>query len=207
MKCRILTCLLILMVISFGELNAQSQTAQKVLEKTKSLINANKGLSADFTISGNGTSQNGSLKAKSSKFSVLLPGSEVWYNGSLLYTYNKKTRETTLTKPTYEELSEINPLEYINNGVNNYNVGFSNEKQSGKYILAFTPKGRQSDVKKLVLYIKSNNYYPEKMIVYPRSGSPVNIILTSLKPGQNLSDSDFEYPAHKYKGIEVIDLR
>lgn len=182
-------------------------TAQQVLSKAVGTISGAKGVETKFTVSGSGYSGRGEIKTLGSKFNVVLPDVEVWYNGKNLYTYNKRAGETTLITPTSEELAETNPLAYITGAQKNYTVTFSTVKKTGKYVLELLPKSKVGGVKRITLTLNKTTYAPEKIVMEPVSGSPLTAEISAFKTGVSLSVSDFEYPKSKYPKVELVDLR
>ena len=112
----IILCVMLSVLPALAQTKA---TADQVLAQAVSKISGAKGVTAQFSLSGSGISGSGTIKAQGGKFSVTMPGIQVWYNGKDLYTYNKKTSETTLVKPTAQELAEANPLAYVGNASKN----------------------------------------------------------------------------------------
>lgn len=199
--------IILTMLVGAGLLWSQtSLTPQQVLQKASTLITATKGVEAKFSINGGGLNGSGEIKSAGGKFKVTFPQIGVWYNGKDLYTYNKKTSETTVVKPTSTELSESNPLNYVAGAVNAYNVKFSTIKKAGKTILELTPK-KKSEIKRITLTLRNSDYAPEKIVVEPSSGAPVTAEISSLKTGVSLAASEFEYPKSQYPKVEIIDLR
>ena len=195
-------------VICMGAVKAQNTpTPGQILDKAVEVMSNPKGIESKFTIYNSGYSGGGSLKILGKKFVVALPDLEVWYNGKDLYTYNKRTNETTVVNPTDEELAESNPLSYITGAKGNYNVATSTVKKDGRYVLELTPKKRGTEIKRITLTLKKNDYSPEKIVVEPVGGSPITAEISFLKAGGNISASEFEYPKAKYSKVEIIDLR
>lgn len=189
--------------------NAQNKlTPSQVLSKTAAVLSNPKGVSAQCSVVDNaGFSGKISVKTLGNKFYVSMPEGEVWYNGSDLYTYNRNTKETTVVKPTAEELAESNPLAYVGGASATYNVTFSTVKKSGKYVLELTPKSKGSEIKRVTLTVRQSDFVPEKIVVEASTGNPLTADITSFQSGASLSGSDFEYPKSKYPNAEIIDLR
>lgn len=195
-------------ILCMGNLFAQnSMTPSQILSKTVNLITGSKGTEANFNITHSGYTGKGLIKSSGQKYNVVLPEVEVWYNGKELYTYNKSTQETTLVDPTADEIAESNPLAYVTSAQNKYNVAFSTVKKNGKYVLELTPKAKGESIKRVTLTLNRSNFYPEKIVVEPVSGSPITSEITQFKTGLTLKPSDFEYPKSKYPRVEIVDLR
>lgn len=181
-------------------------TPEQVAQKAASVISAAKGISASFTISANGRSSKGTIKSSGDKFTVLLPDVSIWFNGKDLYTYNPRTSETTVTKPTAQELLESNPLLYVRGGAGGYTYSFSPVKRNGKYVVDLIPRSKKSGIKKLTFTINATNFHTERIAVSVGS-SLTTIDVTSFTTGSTASESEFEYPSSKYPKAEIVDLR
>ena len=186
--------------ICFAEL-----TPEQVAQKTSSLISNVKGLEVGFTILTKSVSSKGNIKSMGKKFAISLPEMKAWFNGSDLYTLNERTKETTVVKPSAEELLETNPLLYIRAG-GQYSYNFSPKTVSGKYSIELVPRNKKSEIKKLVFLINKQNFYPENITVSTGSGS-ISININTFQPNKTFPSSDFEYPATNLKNIEIVDLR
>lgn len=182
-------------------------TAQQVLTKAVAVMSNPKGVEARFTVGGPGYRGSGVILSLSPKYHVSLPEAEVWYNGKDLYTLNKNTDEATVVYPTAEELAESNPLAYVTSAATNYNVAFSTVKKPGKYVVELTPKKKASDVKRITLTLRQNDFVPEKIVIEPKSGNPITAEISSFKTGVTVKNTEFEYPKGKYPKVEIIDLR
>ena len=187
---------------------AQSNlTPDKILNDAASKIGSQKALEADFSFSASGTTGRGQIKASGGKFFVKLPSSEVWFNGKALYTYNVNTNETTIVSPTPEEILQSNPLAYITGAPKNYNATFSTVKKADRYVLELTPKSKGQDINRITLTLKKKDLLPEKIVVEPKSGSPVSSEIVSIKFLNSLPQSVFEYQKARHPKADIIDLR
>lgn len=190
-----------------GMLAQGNLTAQQVLTKAAAVMSNSKGVEARFNVGSPGYSGAGVILSLSPKYHVSLPEAEVWFNGKELYTLNKNTDEVTVVYPTAEELAESNPMAYVSEAGANYNIAFSTVKKPGKYVLELTPKKKMSEVKRITLTLRQNDFVPEKIVIEPKSGSPVTAEINSFKTGVAVKNVEFEYPKGKYPKVEIIDLR
>lgn len=202
-----LSLFLISFLILSGLYAQSSLTPDQVLDRTVRELEVGKGLEARFNITNSGYTSKGEIITSGHMFRVKLQDINIWYNGKDLYTYNEGTEETTVVTPTREELLESNPLAYVTSAKNNYNVIFSTVKKSGSYVLELTPKSKRSEIKRITVTIGNSNYLPERIVVEPKSGTPVRADITSFKKISSVSPAEFEYPKKKYPKTEIIDLR
>lgn len=200
--------LLILAFFSVNIVAGQTKiSAEQVLVKASNNIANSKGTDVKFTIYNSGYSGTGVIKTLGNKFNITLPDVEVWYNGKDLYTYNKRAGETTIVIPTQEELAQTNPLSYVTGASKNYNTSFSTVKKPDRYVIEMLPKNRGDEIKRVTITLRSNNYNPEKIVVEPKSGSPITAEINSFKTGISVPADTFEYPKSKYSDVEIVDLR
>lgn len=188
-------------------ISAFSQSADRIMSNAAAYIAASNGISAEFLISAQGDSGSGVLKCSGDKFSVILPDAQVWFNGNELYTYNKRSAETTVTIPTADELAEVNPLEYVKNALKSYTATFATARQPGKYIVDLTPKSKSNEIGKISLTLNSGDYRLERLVISPKNGRPITVVVKNFKAGVNFALSEFEYPSKTLPNVEIIDLR
>lgn len=181
-------------------------TAEQVVQKAAAVVSNAKGITASFTMTFDGRPVKGTINSSGQKFSVKLPQVSTWYNGKALYTYNPRTRETTVVTPTAQELLESNPLLYVKGSAGSYFYSFSPVKRNGKFVVDVVPRSKKSGVKKMTFTINSSTYKIERIAVNTGNGN-TTVDITSLKTDAVLSASEFEYPAASYPKVEIVDLR
>ena len=199
-------CVLLIFVAT-GMVSQNTLTPQQVLSKVVNAISSAKGVETFFTVTNSGYSSKGTIKTSGEKFKVDLSDITVWYNGRDMYTYNSGTEETTVIIPTVEELAESNPLAYVTNASNSFNVSFSSVKKAGCYVLELVPKSKRTDVKRITLTVKQSDFAPERIVIEPSTGSPIRADISSFKKNISFVSSEFEYPKSKFPNVEIVDLR
>lgn len=185
-------------------------TPAEVMHKAVKKIGYSNGITGTYTISGSGNQINstGNFKFNNRKsFIDMAGGGKVWYDGKDMWTLNPKTKEITVTSPDDDEIGEINPLTYILNYTDNYNLFFSKRKESGKYLVLLNPKDKNSDIKAIEIGVNSNTYIPEHVIIRDKKDNRITVGLSNLNYNVKIKDSDFKFPVRDFKEYEVIDLR
>lgn len=212
---KVASVLLVVMLGTFASGQTQQRkpqppgtlTASQVVAKASKTVAGARSLTAKFTVTAQGHTTTGTLKAAGKKFAIETPGSSSWYNGSSLYTYNASTQETTLTAPTPAELSETNPLLYVYGSPEAYTANFIKGAPKGKFVVALTPKNAKSGVKRVTVTLSSSTFLPEKIIVNGAGNAISTCIINSLNLNSTHPASAFEYPEGRYAGAEIVDLR
>lgn len=207
MKTKILIALLLIFSGCLNSMQSHAQTAQSVLAKAAGKVKAAKGIEVNYTVSGQGNTFGGVLKASGSKFYVKAGGMESWYNGKSLYSYNPGSKETTVVSPTPGELAEINPLLYLDSYSALFEPVFSQNKPAGKYVIDLKAKSRKAPVKKVTIFLNSSSYHPEKFVITALDGGVVTLTVGKSNYAASLAASVFEYPKSRFANVQIVDLR
>lgn len=210
MKCKKISIsglLLLLSVMFMGvcTANAEKLTPAQAVNKGALALRNAKGIKIEFSINAGGKNANGVLISKGQKFMIESPVGSSWYNGISLYTYNPRTKETTLTKPTAAELSEANPLSYIHG--NAAYVATDMPEKKGKRMIRLTPNKSGLGVKNVVLTVDPTTCLPEVISITMDNGVSTTITVKSLQLDALPNAKVFEYPKSKFPQVEVIDMR
>lgn len=181
-------------------------TAQEAYEKGKNKLSSASSITADFTMKTNGGTVKGKIVSKGNKFAITSNASSNWYNGVDLYTYLPSKAETTIFKPTAQELSEVNPLLYLKTA-SNYKVSATKTKKQGLETIVLIPKSSGSSVKSVTLDLDDKTFLPKSLKIISASGATIEISITNLKLNSSISDNAFAYPKSKYPKAKIIDMR
>lgn len=203
-----LISLILLLMVSFAPSAMGALTPGQVLDKTASILKKAGTLECSFTLKADGGNMPGTLKTKGKKFSILTSVTSSWYNGTDLWTYSQTSGETTLIKPTQSELAETNPLLYVDGYASSFKASFAPKQTKGKYTVVLTPLKSGTGISSVVLVIDSSTFKPTTIMVHQKSGKGnITLSVKNLKTGGSVRDSDFVYPASKYKNVKIVDLR
>ena len=101
--------------------NVSAQTAKEILDKAASVVNAKKGATADFVMSGKYGNAAGTISIKGNKFVANTPQAKMWYDGKTQWTYMTSTEEVNVSTPTEAQQQTMNPYRFINL----YNMGYA----------------------------------------------------------------------------------
>lgn len=176
-------------------------TAQDVLAKASEKLNAAKSLTANFSGSAAGT-----LTVSGDKFAITAGGFGIWYNGEDMWTYSKSAGETSITTPTPSELLETNPIEIIKSYSNKFDAEKVKEEGSN-YTIKLTPKGKGNNVRSATLVINTKTWMPSSIDMIFANDTRMAINIDNISSNAAVAPNTFVYPAAKYPGIEVVDLR
>lgn len=182
--------------------NLSAQTAKEILDKAASVVNAKKGATADFVMSGKYGNAAGTISIKGDKFVASTPQAKMWYDGKTQWTYMTSTEEVNVSTPTEAQQQTMNPYRFINL----YNMGYAMTKKEVKngfevYLKATNPKRTITE-----MYITVNNQYVPTNVKMKTAKGWTNINISNFRKA-SLPDKAFRFNAKDYPKAEVIDLR
>lgn len=182
--------------------NVSAQTAKEILDKAASVVNAKKGATADFVMSGKYGNAAGTISIKGDKFVANTPQAKMWYDGKTQWTYMTSTEEVNVSTPTEAQQQTMNPYRFINL----YNMGYAMTKKEVKngyevYLKATNPKRTITE-----MYITVNNQYVPTNVKMKTAKGWTNINISNFRKA-SLPDKAFRFNAKDYPKAEVIDLR
>ena len=182
--------------------NVSAQTAKEILDKAASVVNAKKGATADFVMSGKYGNAAGTISIKGNKFVANTPQAKMWYDGKTQWTYMTSTEEVNVSTPTEAQQQTMNPYRFINL----YNMGYAMTKKEVKngfevYLKATNPKRTITE-----MYITVNNQFVPTNVKMKTSKGWTNINISNFRKA-SLPDKAFRFNAKDYPKAEVIDLR
>ena len=182
--------------------NVSAQTAKEILDKAASVVNAKKGATADFVMSGKYGNAAGTISIKGNKFVANTPQAKMWYDGKTQWTYMTSTEEVNVSTPTEAQQQTMNPYRFINL----YNMGYAMTKKEVKngfevYLKATNPKRTITE-----MYITVNNQFVPTNVKMKTAKGWTNINISKFRKA-SLPDKAFRFNAKDYPKAEVIDLR
>ena len=182
--------------------NVSAQTAKEILDKAASVVNAKKGATADFVMSGKYGNAAGTISIKGNKFVANTPQAKMWYDGKTQWTYMTSTEEVNVSTPTEAQQQTMNPYRFINL----YNMGYAMTKKEVKngfevYLKATNPKRTITE-----MYITVNNQFVPTNVKMKTAKGWTNINISNFRKA-SLPDKTFRFNAKDYPKAEVIDLR
>lgn len=200
--------LLLTMLMAATAFACIAESPAEVIGKATAKINASRGMAGHFRASGSGGDISGTFRFDGRRSFMEVPSvSTTWYDGKTLWTLNARNKEVTVSIPEPQELREINPLLYIRNVNNDYRLFFSKRKEKGRYLVLLNPRNTKTGIKAVEVAVNASTYAIERLIIRDSDDNVSTLNLSNVSYTRRFLDSDFTYPAEKYKGYELIDLR
>lgn len=200
-KLFLLSLLLIAPLSAVAAENAGS-LVDRISQKMKSMKSAE----VVFTISSHQGHENGRMTLGGNAFVIETPSLSTWYDGTTQWSYAKSQREVTITNPTNAEISEVNPLLILNSIKQHYTPTLLKGSKTAK-VIKLTARQKNSPIATAVLTVNSSSLYPQSILLTLSNRQTISIKISSIKSGNALPRSKFQFNKRLYPGVEIIDLR
>lgn len=199
--------ILTIMLAAILPFAASAASAKQALDKASANINGAGSVTASFTATSDGGTVYGTITIAKQKFNMIGQDFGVWYNGTDLWSYSKQAGETTLSNPVGDELLEINPFDILRSYSSMFSV-YKVSEANGKCVVRLQSSKPGQMVSSALVTIDTSTWLPTAIDATFTNGMSINIAIADAKVSDKApAASAFEYPANKYPGIEVIDLR
>lgn len=199
---------IIILFVTIGcSLHTSANNAELLIDKVAQKFQQAKSITADFTISGNGSTSAGNIIISGDRFKIKMNEISIWYDGRTQWTYSKPVNEISITEPTPDELQQVNPFAIISAFRKNYSATTLNNGNNTA-TLQLTPLSSQGEaISKVILTLNKSTLFPTQIVLTLDNGESINIIVNSVKIGNTLPLSTFTYNNQLYPNAEIIDLR
>ena len=128
----------------------------------------------------------------------------VYTAGTLTY-YDSAEHTLTISKPSQDELLQINPLYFLRSRAQ----GFASQlegKSGATAVVACTPQ-QKSNISRVVTTFQTSNGIPTQLVFTAKDKSVLTARVAKVSPRTAYAASFFTLSAKSYPGCEVVDLR
>jgi len=217
---------LLAILVAFTGLFAEAQNnslgkndpgAKKVLDALSAKLKSYTAVQSSFTLKvtdSKGTlqgSKTGTIYLKGSKYHIVIAGGQdIYCDGKDVWTYDKTSNETTITKsdPTSQTLS---PDKFFTNF---YDKDFLYKLNGDSKIGAravqeveLTPVDKTKAFFKALLYVDKATHTLASVRWFDKSGNRYSLDILKLNGNAPLTDDQLAYNKAKHPGAEEVDLR
>lgn len=191
------------LILSLASINANAQTARRVLDKTAANVSKAKGgATASFSISGGAGSLAGSLSIKGNKFFASTGQGKVWNDGKTQWTWTRSTNEVTISRPNDAQQMKANPYKFISIYKSGYRLSMKNS--GGNYQVHLQAMHPARSIQEAYITV-TRSYYPTQIRM--RQGKSWTTINISNFRIHSVSDGTFRFNKNACPGAEIVDLR
>lgn len=191
--------------------------AKKVLDEVSAKFKTYKAVQAAFVLKnedGKGKvldTKKGTVSMKGSKYRVSLAGgTEIFCDGSNIWTYDKGANEVTITKLEGSS-SMITPTKLFTNFYDkDFYYKLNGEKKEGVrnvVEIEMTPVDKTKAFHKVYVLVDKATKSIYSTRIMDKSGTKITYTVNTLNGKAPLTDAMFIFDKSKYPGVEEVDLR
>jgi len=190
--------------------------AKKILDEVSAKFKTYKTVKATFTYKVENASgkvlstKAGSVMMKGQKYRVTIVGQEIFCDGVNVWTYDKASKEVTITKFDGESTTLTPQKLFTNFYDQDFLYKLNGEKKQGKKTIQeieMTPTDKTKPFHKVYIYVDKASKSLSSTKVLEKAGSRYSYTVNTLTPNTAIADNLFVFDAKKYPGVEIVDLR
>ncbi len=196
----------IIIITALVAIVALAQSPSAMLDKCIAATNAGGGVTANYSITSDQGTSNGTIAMQGNQFRIISPEAKCWYDGKTQWSWSPVTDEVNITSPTPDELQMTNPIAAANHFKANFNMKRAKAKTANTYVIKFTPK-KKDNIKTLWLYFDEKTSLLRTARFEMNDKSVYTIRITNYKH-KSLSAPTFTFDKSQVPtGTQVVDLR
>ncbi|MBK7132905.1 MAG: outer membrane lipoprotein carrier protein LolA [Bacteroidales bacterium] len=201
------------LVLSISLAAQSEQEAIKILDRFSSNALGAPSVSMKFNLITVDQAENtkdtlkGSIILSRDKYNLELPDNTIWFNGDISWSYLPAEKEVTITKPDRKDNSFQNrPSSIFSMYKNGYKCRLIEDK-SDSWTIDLYPEDIKSDLLRVRLLIGKSLLNLRSLEYKKRDGVVITLNVVDYNLKQKPVAETFVYPAAKFKGVEVVDMR
>ena len=184
-----------------------AQTPTAMLDKCVAAVNASGGVTANYSITSNQGTSNGTIAMQGNKFCIISPEAKCWYDGKTQWSWSPVTSEVNITSPTADELQMTNPIAAASHFKTNFNMKKAKTKTANTYVIKLTPKKKKDSIKTLWLYFDEKTSLL-RTARFDMSDKSVYFVKITGYKHKSLPASTFNFDKSQVPaGTQIVDLR
>lgn len=201
-------------ILPFLTISGQKDPAAiKVLDQFSSKSLSAPSVNMDFDIltrdqsAGTVDTLPGSVVISGDKYKLTLPNNIVWFNGQISWSYLPAEKEVTITKPgKQDEVFMSKPSSVFTMYKKGYKTRLLEEKEN-TWIIDLYPEDLKSNLIHIRLSIDKKTLALNNLEYKQKDGVTRFLRVNNFDLTKKPEQSSFSYPADKFRGVEVIDMR
>lgn len=202
-----------LVFLSLAAYSQSDAEAIKILDRFSALALGAPSISMKFNletvdqVEGTKNNVSGSIILSRDKYILDMTNNIIWYNGENSWSYLPAEEEVTISKPDRNDDSfQSRPSAIFSVYKKGYKVRLLEEK-AGSYLIDLYPEDINSDHIRIRLSIGKPSLDLKSIEYKYKNGITAFLNVSEYNLKQNPGNSTFTFPASKYKGVEIIDMR
>ncbi|MCQ2337045.1 MAG: outer-membrane lipoprotein carrier protein LolA [Paludibacteraceae bacterium] len=195
-----------------GSVNAKSLA---ILNKISSTYKNSTGTQMELKIgftdnkTGEKSTASGTLKTSGNKFNLTTNFAIMIFDGKTLDVYDKQTNELTISTPSDDEVSSIDPTAIMTMFKEGYKISEPQYDSANRNLVSINmyPEDRKSETSMITLTIDLSTNTPTTIKTFGKNGVDNVLELKKIEVNKTFDETVFQFNADKYKKLQIIDLR
>lgn len=133
---------------------------------------------------------------------------KIWFDGKTQWTYIPSNNEVSISEPSAEERTRMNPYAFLSIYKTGYTATMTNETVRNETCHCITLTATKSSAMPVImLTISKDTMLP--ICIRTKNGTHkwTRISIYEFAKKQRFDSNTFRFDAGKYKGVEIVDLR
>lgn len=205
---RIITRISLLIVVFVSSLTtyAATLTASSIMTSLQRQILSSPAIEVQFTIKGGKETVQGSAIIQGAAFTFTTPQVDVWYDGRTQWAYLPSTQEVTITEPTVDELTAVNPFAIMRSYETAYSIRRLPDVKTNHRV-SLTPKNAHSGIVDIIITTDATSAWPTALQVKFDDGRLIDLQIDRISGRPAPPQEAFKYDTKRHPNADVIDLR
>ena len=207
--------LALLALVSSSVFAQQDPNAEKLLNEMSAKFKAMKSFQANFSYSlqtAKGVvkdSWSGSILVKGAKYVMKVAGSEIYNDGTTVWTYMKDENECNISanEPDGDAISPTTITTMYKKGYKYRLLADEVENKISYSVVELVPNDKNKSFFKIKLKINKTSKEIKGWTVFEKSSTRSVYSITKLTQNVPADDKLFKFDKTKYKGVSMIDLQ
>lgn len=152
----------------------------------------------------------GTILLKGKKYKLLLEGSEIFNDGTTMWTYLKEVNEVNISDAVTDEEQMLDPTKIFTMWNKDFKVNLVNEKfikARAIYEIDLYPVKHDKSYSRITLQVDKDKEELVAVKYVGKDGNNYIIDIIKLEPNTTMQDAMFTFDKTKYPGVEEIDMR
>ncbi|MEM9858319.1 MAG: outer membrane lipoprotein carrier protein LolA [Bacteroidota bacterium] len=210
--------LILVLVLCVGAINLFGQydpQARTILDNMSDKVRAIDAYSADISnslvneIDGINDTFEGKIIVQADKYKLELDEQVVINNGTTVWTYLPDVNEVNIDNydPDEDEITPSKIYDAYKEGYKYILMGEETKNGALCSVIDLVPNDKDSQFYKIKLFIAKKDNLLKGWTMFERSGNKYLYEIKNFNSSISVKNSDFEFDATKYPGVDIIDLR
>ncbi len=203
----LLAAVLLVPVLFSGQAEAQSRSAEDVLQRLRSTYSSVDAMRASFTQQIGEHAMSGTITLQGDRYRIETADQVLVSDGRTAWAFSRLDNQVLVSDHS-DEAAAFAPGAFFTQYPDRFRVSVTGSESIGGTrhdVVQLTPRDADMPVRQVTLYVRSSDSIPTRVRVLDGAGSTMVFSLDQIQRNPRLANDTFRFTAPS--GAEVIDLR